>query len=293
MTKILKEPLLHFLILGTVLFAVYEWGAGGRATDATQIADIVITEGRIYSLTQKFEKVWMRPPTEQELEGLIEGHIREDVLYREALAMGLDRDDVIVRRRMRQKMEFLSEDLASLEKPDEDTLRAFLAAHPEKFRKSARFSFRQVYLNPGDRGQSAEADALTLLARLRKQDGDAANAGDRIMIEHSFKNETESEIERTLGSQFLKSLRNTPQGSWHGPIVSGFGLHLVHISERIDGELPELPEIRDIVIREWTAVMRKETNEAFYQSLRKRYKITVEKPKVLSSPQLSMTETEK
>ena len=290
MTKILKEPLLHFLILGTVLFAVYEWGAAGRAANVSQIEEIVITEGRIYSLTQKFEKVWMRPPTEQELEGLIEGHIREDILYREALAMGLDRDDVIVRRRMRQKIEFLSEDIAKLEVPDEDALKAFLVTHPEKFRNSTRYSFRQVYLNANDRGQSVKAHAQDILAKLRKQDGNAVNAGDRFMIKHSFKNETDREIERTLGSQFLKSLCETPQGSWQGPIVSGFGLHLVHISERIDGEVPELPEIRDIVMLEWTAVKRKETNEAFYQMLRDRYKVTVEKPEALSTPQLSMTE---
>lgn len=291
--KILKDPLLHFLLMGGVLFAVFQWGAGDGAAGISQIDEIVVTEGRVQTLYQTFGKVWQRAPTADELEGLIQDYIREEVLYREALAMGLDRDDTIVRRRMRQKIEFLSEDIASLEEPTEEELQEYLVAHPEKFRQDTRFSFRQVYLNADARGQSPDADALALLARLREQDGDAASAGDRIMIEHSFKNETEREIERALGRQFLQALRDTPQGSWQGPIVSGFGLHLVHISERIDGEVPELAEVRDIVLREWTAIKRTETNEAFYQMLRDRYKVTVEKPGSLSSSQLAMKETEK
>ena len=286
--KILKDPLLHFLLMGGVLFAVFQWGAADGTLDIRQFDEIVVTEGRVQTLYQTFGKVWQRAPTADELEGLIQDYIREEVLYREALAMGLDRDDTIVRRRMRQKIEFLSEDIASLQEPTEEELQEYLGAHPEKFRQDTRFSFRQVYLNADARGQSSAADALALLARLREQDGDAASAGDRIMIEHSFKNETEREIERALGRQFLQALRDTPQGSWQGPIVSGFGLHLVHISERIDGEVPELAEVRDIVLREWTAIKRTETNEAFYQMLRDRYKVTIEKSGALSSLRLSM-----
>lgn len=292
MVKILKDPLLHFLLMGAVLFAVFQWTAGNGTATSRELDEIVVTEGRIKTLSLRYQKVWQRPPTEQELEDLVQNHIREEVLYREAVAMGLDRDDEIVRRRMRQKIEFLSEDIASLDEPTEETLQEFLAAHPEKFRQDTRFSFRQVYLNSNDRESSAEADALALLARLRQQDGDAANAGDQIMIEHVFENVAEREIERVLGGRFLQALRDTPQGGWQGPILSGFGLHLVNISERVYGEVPELAEVRDLVVREWTVVNHKAANEVFYQMLRDRYKVTIEKPKSLSSSQASMTKTD-
>jgi len=289
MNRLVKDPLLHFVFLGGVLFAVFQWGTADGAAGINQVDEIVVTEGRVRTLYLTFEKVWQRSPSADELEGLIQEYIREEVLYRQAVAMGLDRDDVIVRRRMRQKLEFLSEDIARLEEPEEEDLREYLASHPEKFRQDTRFSFRQVYLNTNDRGPAAEADAVALLARLEKEDGDAVNAGDRIMIEHRFENETGREIERILGGRFLEALRNTKPGSWQGPIVSGFGLHLVHISERVDGEVPGLAEVRDVVLRELMAEKRRETNESFYQMLRERYKVTVEKPDALSSTRASMS----
>ncbi len=275
----MKEPLLHFLLLGGALFALFQSVGGFDSPDIEQTDEIVVTAGRIDSLSQNFGKVWQRPPTEQEIEGLIQEHIREEVLYREALAMGLDRDDMIVRRRLRQKIEFLSEDLASLDAPKEEELQAFLTAHPERFRRETRFSIRQVYLNANKRGQSAEADALALLAKLREQDGDAATIGDPLMIEHRFENETEREISRALGSQFLQALLDTPTGSWQGPVTSGYGLHLVHIGKRIDGKIPDLAEVREAVQREWTAAKRKQSNEAFYEMLRERYTISVASPR--------------
>ena len=289
----LKDPLLYFLLLGGALFALFQWVAGDASRVMEQTSEIVVSAGRIQALSQSFKKVWQRPASEAELEGLIQEHIREEVLYREALAMGLDRDDTIVRRRMRQKMEFLSEDLVSLGKPSEAELQAFLTAQPERFRQDTRFSFRQVYLNVNKRDTSAEADALALLAKLREQNGDASKIGDRLMIPHRFENEPEREVSRALGKQFLQSLRNTPLGSWQGPIVSGFGLHLVHISHRTNGKAPALAEVREAVLREWSAAKRKQANEAFYEALRARYKVTVVRPTTTTSAQVDMTETVK
>ena len=276
MITLLKEPLLHFLILGLALFVIFEQVSDYGYSEAGQVEQIVVTEGRVQALVLGFEKVWQRPPTQQELDGLIEGFIREEVLYREALAMGLDRDDPIVRRRMRQKIVFLSEDLVGLEEPDDDTLQAFLNANAETYREQSRFSFRQVYINTNRRGQAAESDAIELLAYLRSQESDATTAGDSLMLKHLYTNETEREIERSLGRQFLQALRETPVGNWQGPIVSGFGLHLVNISERSDGRIPDLESVRDAVFRDWSFEMRKEANKAFYESLRKRYEVTVE-----------------
>ena len=222
MLKIVKEPMLAFLLLGGALFVLFQQISDDGFFGTDQLEEIVVTEGRIQALALGFEKVWQRPPTRRELDGLIEGFIHEEVLYREALAMGLDRDDPIVRRRLRQKLEFLSEDLAGLEEPEQQELQAFLDANPETYRQATRFSFRQVYINTSQRGQSAENDAIELLVKLRAQDSDTVIAGDSLMLEHQYTNETERDIERTLGHQFLQSLRETPIGGWQGPIVSGY-----------------------------------------------------------------------
>ena len=292
MPKLLKDPLLHFLLLGAAVFVLFQWFAN-PSSDRDQTRDIVITAGRIQALSQSFEKVWQRAPTEAELDGLVQEHIREEVLYREALAMGLDRDDTIVRRRLRQKMEFLSEDLVRLEEPEDVELQAFLTAHAERFRLESRFSFRQVYVNANDRGASAEADALALLETLQAHNGDAAHIGDRLMIPHHFDNEPEREVARALGTQFLQALHDIPLGSWQGPIVSGFGLHLVHLSHRTESTVPALAEVRDAVLREWSAAKRKQANEAFYDTLRSRYTVTIDGSTTPTSPQANLTEVAK
>jgi hypothetical protein len=279
MIKILREPLLHFLLLGGALFLVFQQISDETFTAKDQLEEIVVTEGRIQSLQLGFEKVWQRPPTQGELDGLVENFVREEVLYREALAMGLDRDDPIVRRRLQQKIEFLSEDLAGLEQPDDATLQTFLNANSEAYRQPSRFSFRQIYINASQRGQRAESDAIELLAKLRTQKVETVVAGDSLMLKHQFIDETERDIERTLGRQFLTALRETPVGGWQGPIVSGFGLHLVKISERFDGEIPDLDSVRDAVFRDWSSEKRKQTNELFYTTLRKRYRVIVKSEK--------------
>jgi len=273
MKKIFREPLVVFLLLGGAMFALFQQVSNDALPDNVEI---VVTKGHIQALLVGFEKVWQRSPSAKELDGLIQNYIREEVLYREALAMGLDRNDGIVRRRLRQKMEFISEDLANLDAPEEQELHAYLAAHQEDYRQPTRFSFRQIYFNTSKRGQAAQADAMTLVATLQAQDADVATLGDPLMVKQQFHSETEREIERALGSQFLQSLRETPTGSWQGPITSGFGLHLVRIDERIDGEISKLNDVRELVIRDWASVKRKQTNEAFYETLRKRYKVTVE-----------------
>ena len=130
--------------------------------------------------------------------------------------------------------------------------------------------------NTSQRGESADSDTIELLAKLRLQDSDAINAGDSLMLKHQFTNETEREIERSLGRQFLQALRESPVGGWQGPVASGFGLHLLNISERIDGQIPGLDSVRDAVYRDWSSEKRRETNKLFYETLRKRYKVTVE-----------------
>jgi hypothetical protein len=276
MKQIFKEPLLVFLLLGGAMFLLFQQLSNDPMPES---AEIVVTEGRIEALSLRFAKVWQRSPNAEELDHLIQNYIREEILYREALAMGLDRDDPIVRRRMRQKMEFISEDLANLNVPEEQELQAYLAAHQKEYRSPSIFSFRQIYFNSSERGRAAHTDAMTLLATLQKPAGkdiDVEMLGDSLMLKQTFRRETERDIARDLGSQFLQSLRNLPTGSWQEPIRSGFGLHLVYIDERIDGKVPALKDVREAVLRDWASVKRKQTNEAFYEALRSRYTVTVE-----------------
>jgi len=288
MRTLLREPLLYFLLLGAAMFGTYQLVSDAGFSGNRPLEEIVITEGRIDALILDFERVWQRPPTEEELDGLVQAHIREEVMYREALAMGLDRDDPIIRQRLQQKLAFLTEDIATLEEPTEAELEAFLATNQQRFRGQTRFSFEQVYFNVSERGRAAEADAESLLAELEKPDTtgpgedpdssiDTALLGDQLLLSQ-FTKAYEREILRAMGSQFLAGLQSVPVGAWHGPIESGFGLHLVKISERIDGIVPPLDDIRDLVSGDWVSAKREETNEASYAALRARYVVTLAEP---------------
>ncbi len=288
MRTLLREPLLHFLLLGVAIFVTYQLLSDAGSSGNRPLEEIVVTRGRIDALTLEFERVWQRPPTEQELDGLLQAHIREEVMYREALAIGLDRDDPIIRRRLQQKLAFLTEDVANLAEPTEAELEAFLATNQDRFREETRFSFEQIYFNVSERGRRAEADAELLLAELRTpktpspgEDSsssiDTAPLGDPLLLSQ-FNEAYEREIVRAMGSQFLGGLQSLPVGSWQGPIESGFGLHLVKLSERIEGTAPPLDDIRDLVSRDWMAAKREETNDASYAALRERYVVTIAEP---------------
>lgn len=277
MERLLKEPLVHFLLLGGVVFALF--ALTRDPAEAAPRDAIVITAGQVRQLAMVFEKTWQRPPTPTELENLIEARIREEVFYREALAAGLDKDDSIIRRRMKQKLEFMLEDIAGQVTPTEQELQAFLAAHAARFRSEPTFSFRQVYFSPDGRRDAAE-DALQLLTRLKQQgaDADTSSLGDRLlMVAPAFRDAPQREVARTFGREFAAGLVEMPTGEWSGPIRSGFGFHLVLLSSRTDGEVAKLGEVRDAVAREWSVVRRREMNEELYRKLRQDYSITVEK----------------
>jgi hypothetical protein len=278
MKTLLREPLLYFLLLGGVFFLVYQQFSNDYSRDPDQKEEILVSQALIEAMQQRFKKTWQRFPSDSERESLIDGFVREEIYYREALALGLDRDDAVVRRRLRQKLEFISEDLIALAEPDDRELQAYLDTNADTYRQSTVYRFQQVYLNPNKRGEQVEIDAMALLARLRDGSADAASAGDSIMLQYQFENASDRIIEREFGQPFLQQLAQLPAGSWQGPIVSGFGLHLVYVDERVDGEVPQLDEVRGQVLRDWTSVERKEANKAIYEGLRKRYKVITESP---------------
>ena len=275
-----REPLLHFLILGGALFALYRWQNFAGEEAVAEPREIVVTTGRIANLVQSFSRIWQRPPSAEELDGLIEDYIREEIFYREALDLGLDRDDTIIRRRLRQKMEFISEDVAEQFAPTDDELRAYLNDHADAYRVDPRLSFRHVYLSADRRGDSVQSDAAELLAELQRLGGDAPidELGDPLLLDPWFEELPLRDVVSMFGQEFADEIRELPEKAWDGPVKSGYGLHLVFLDERAPGRIPDLDEVREAVVRDWTGEKQREANEALYQSLRRQYTITIERP---------------
>jgi hypothetical protein len=276
MKKILNEPLLHFLFLGAILFVVYSMMQTPGRND--EPGEIVVTQGQIDHLAAGFARIWQRPPGTEELAGLVRERVREEVYYREAMAMGLDKDDTVIRRRLRQKMEFISDDIAARSEPTDEELNTYLQTHADMFRLEPRFSFNQVYLNPEKHGNDLDRDSAQLLIQLNQSDNetDLVSLGDPLMLQQQYDEMPASEVAKLFGEQFAAKLGELVPGQWQGPVVSGYGVHLVLVSERSEGRLPALAEVRDSVRREWDNARRLEANEKFYQELLKRYTVIIE-----------------
>jgi len=275
--RLLREPLLHFLLIGAALFLLY--GALNRGgSDAPR--EIVISEARVAAIAENFATVWMRPPTADELKGLVDDYVAEEVYYREAIAMGLDRDDTVIRRRLRQKMEFLSEGIADSVEPTDAQLQLFLEQNAGKFARPAELTFWQVYLSPERRGDRARADAEKLLTALQadRVAMDPAELGDPTLLPATMEAASPQAIANAFGEEFAQQVDEVPLGQWSGPIESGFGLHLVRIDARVAAKAPTLGEIRPIVLREWQAGQRHRQNQSFLAALRDKYEVRVEGP---------------
>lgn len=275
--RVLREPLLHFLLLGLGLFFVYGW-IGGPANG--EGGHIVVTQARIEQLTVGFVRMNQRLPDKGELDGLVEDSIREEIYYREARAMGLDQDDTIVRRRLRQKLEFVSEDVAPVPEPTDAQLQRYLQQNPQRFRREPSYSLSQVYLNPQRRGSHLASDAQRLLVELRraKSPADASGRGDAFLLDSRFENTSAGELARLFGTKFEAALHTTPIGQWAGPVPSGYGMHLVLVRDRAMDRTARLDEVRDDVRREWVQAQRADANARFYAELRKRYVVTIDHP---------------
>ena len=276
--RLLMEPLLHFLLLAAGLFLAYSL-IGGRG--GSEPGKIIVTQGQIENLVTGFTRAWQRAPTAEELEGLVRDHVREEVYYREALAIGLDKDDTVIRRRLRQKMEFVTEDILAQVQPTDEELNAYLGTHPDAFRTQQLFTFSQVYLSPAKHAEQLGRDATQLLAQLNRGGSrvDMATLGDGLMLGHTFAAVPARDIAAQFGDKFALKLGELEPGKWQGPIESGYGVHLVLVSERVEGHLPALAEVRDAVLREWSDARRLEANEKFYQDLLKHYTVTIEQPR--------------
>lgn len=273
----MHEPLLHFLLIGAALFLLFHFLSGGRSEAPREI---VVGEARVEALAENFAKTWMRPPTAQELKGLADDYVAEEVYYREAIAMGLDRDDTVIRRRLRQKMEFISEDVASAVQPTDAQLQEYLERHADKFVRASRLTFQQVFFSGEKRGQDAGRDAERLLAELQAGRGPAnpLDAGDPTLLPAVMESASSQEIANTFGSEFAAKVEEAPVGQWAGPFESGYGVHVVLVDQRDPGVMPTLAEIRPLVEREWASEQRTRTNKELLDKLLAKYEVRIEGP---------------
>ena len=272
MKKLYKEPLIHFLLIGAMIFVVFS--VVNKDEIDVSGNKIVVTSADIEWLSSNWSKKWNRSPTETELKGLVDAYIKEEVYYREALALGLDQDDTVLRRRLMQKMEFLSNDLAELDQPGEVVLKKYFLDNREKYELPARVSFTHIYFSYDKRGTMAVEDAKSVLSGL-----DATRApemGDSFMMQYDFVQETPFEVERLFGKVFTEELFRLETDTWQGPIESGYGFHLVRISEKADPRIPELASVIDKVRTDLMFEKRQRMNREVYERLRKRYEIVVE-----------------
>jgi hypothetical protein len=272
--RLLKEPLAHFLVLALAIFALY--GALKRNNEP-RADEIVVTGAKIEQLSGLFAKTWQRLPSASEIKGLIDDHVKEEILYREALALGLDKDDTVIRRRLRLKMEFLSQAQAEAATPSEAELEAFLKANPDRFRIDPTLAFRQVFLSPERRGEMIEQDVASVLEVLRAKPGtDPWTLGDPTILPTELPLTRKASIGQIFGGAFAEAVATTPSGTWVGPLKSSFGLHVVHVDESKPGRPATLAEVRDNVAQEWANERRRQAEEAQLAERLKRYRVRIE-----------------
>ncbi len=272
---ILREPLTHFLVLGSLLFAIYAYSK--RDTNAGS-ERLVVSAGKVEHLASIFSRTWQRPPNATELKGLVDDYVREEIAYREGLKLGLDQDDTIIRRRIRQKMDFIADDLTSEVEPTEEDLASFLASNRNAYLADSKLSFKQVFLDPERHVEDLDRTAVELLNALRSESADPRELGDRTLLEHQFRELPRREVAGIFGDSFAEKLNTAPEQQWTGPIASAYGIHLVFIEDRIDGRAPTLDEVRPLVRRDWEQKRRAELAENFYQGLLRKYKVAIEWP---------------
>lgn len=267
--KILLSPLVHFFALGGLIFAIFAVVNDDPDPAPDTVDFITLSPSEAERLVEQFSSTWNRPPTGEELSGLMQSWALEEAFVREALSLGLDRGDAVVRQRLRMKMQFLAEAGAATGEVDDAVLQTYLEENEERFVQPQQFSFDQILL-PTPTSEAVERS----LARLA--DGaDATTLGQPTLLPASMPLTAAPLIDRTFGSGFGASLGGLPVGEWAGPVESGYGLHLVRVSGMTDGRLPPLADIRDRVEAEWRAADARRMRESFGDALLERYTVNL------------------
>jgi hypothetical protein len=278
MKKLLKGPLLHFLLLGAALFALNAWRAKERLAD-NAAPRIEVTAAVIEQLRAASERQFGKAPNAEELRGLVMARIREEIFYREALALGLDRDDTIVRQRLAQKMDFLTGDLTGAAEPADAAVREFFEKNAARYAKAGRVSFRHVYFSKEKRSAGAEAAATEALAALVKGASEET-MGDPFLHGFEFAEREQDDVIAAFGREFAEKLAAQPTGEWSGPVMSSYGLHLVRVEARMEPRAVKFDEVRERVLRDFHDERRRTANSEIFEKLRERYQVTVDEAAV-------------
>lgn len=276
--QMLREPVVQFLLIGGLTFGAYLYL--DRAPPEPPRERVQVGAGRIAQISDIFARTWQRPPTQEELQGLVDAFVKEEIYYREGRKLGLDEDDTIFRRRLQQKMEFLVEPDEAEMIPDEGELATWLEKNRLNYVAPYRASFRQIYFDPARREGEAMIDARALLSSLDEGDVSYGNVvlGDATMLPQSMTLSGRRQIESVFGPKFAAALEALPYGSWSGPVQSDFGVHLVRLDEFEPERQPDLDEIREIVLRDWRDERRKKIAEQRYQAIKENYEVIVDWP---------------
>ena len=280
MKRLLREPLVHFLLIGAALFGIYKF-TPAAGTSSAPPREIRLTLDELAQLALLFQSQWRRPPTPQELERLVENKVQQEILYREALAMGLDRDDEIVKRRMAQKMQFLAEDVAGAHEPTPDELAAWFEKNGERFALPARVSFRHAYFSPDRRGERAREDAARARAVLAGEPEDtelARSLADRFMLQDYYGDRTAPQIAKEFGPRFAEAIVGIAPGAWQGPIESGYGWHLVFVDQLVPGRTPAFEEVEPDVRAAWLDDQKEQAWKNAYDAMRAKYTVVLPAP---------------
>ena len=269
--RFLREPLIHFLVLGLALFVLHRAVAPGGGVERR----IDVTRAEVDAIAAQYQALWGRPPTAEQLAGLVDTWVKEEILYREGVKLGLDRDDAVIKRRVRQKLEVLSEEERATAAPSDADLSAYLARHAARFARQPVVTFEQILVVPA----TGDADAAGAVAAARSalaRGVDPARVGRATLLPRRVSDEPLDLVKRDFGAAFTGELSALPVGTWAGPVASGLGLHLVRVIARTPASAPALDVVRAEVTREWENARRQQALAESYRRLRAQYDVRVD-----------------
>jgi hypothetical protein len=279
--QLAREPLVHFLCIGAIIYGLYALSAADDGGDKER--QITITAGEVKALTDQWTRLWNRPPTSEEFSGIIRDHVRRQILYREAMAMGLDQGDIVIQRRLAQKVELLAQGLNTPEEPTEEVLRDWYEANPEPFQPPDRYTITHIFFDPDLRDDTTLDDARAALEELTAsgaEPSDTSAWGDRFMLQNYYPDRSALELRKLFGAGFVATLVELEPERWHGPVLSGYGTHLVYIHQLNRSSAPAFEDIREQVRDAWIAERIAQQSEIFLEDLIARYEIIVEETQV-------------
>jgi hypothetical protein len=277
---LLREPLLHFLLIGLALFLWY-----GRAERVGGDPDrIVVTQGRVDALATQFRATWYREPTREELRGLVDSYVTDEMLYREGRALGLAEEDPVVRRRVRQKLEVMAEELHAQQPPSDTVLGEYVAVNVERFQRQATVTFEQITVADADANDARVSALVSDVQQALAAGADPMTLGMTSLLPASESDRPLDLVARDFGARFAEAIESLPVGEWCGPVRSGLGQHVVRVLVKEPGGTPPLEDIRREVTREWEGDRRQRAMAAHLAGLRKRYEIVIEASSSVPAP---------